>query len=91
MIRMGARLTMPRIPEGFYEIKAYTNGYVIIVEGTPPEGTSLDDPVAHNCDAMGCGVCHIVARIPVLEPTPELEWARLNPPPPLLPSWEVEK
>ena len=82
---------MLEIPEGFYAITAYTNGYVIIIEGQPPEGMSLDDPLAHNCDAMGCGVCHVVARIPVLEPMPELEWARRKPPPPSVPSWEADK
>ena len=70
-------------PDGFYEIKAYTNGYVIIVEGQPPEGSSSEDPIAHNCDEMGCGLFHVVARIPVLEPTPELRWGSLDPLPPI--------
>ena len=71
---------MKGIPDGFYAIQSYTNGHVIIVEGQLPNDLSEAD-WAHNCDEMGCGMSHIVARIPVLEPTPELEWARLSSPP----------
>ena len=80
-----------RVPDSFYEIKAYTNGYVIIVEGEIPDNAPETGPLVHNCDEMGCGIAHVVVRIPILEPTPELEWARLNPPPPLVPSWEEDK
>ena len=68
-------------PEGFYPIAAYTNGYEIVVLGLPECFPELDDddPLAHNCDAMGCGsLDHVVARIPVLQPTPELEWGRVR-------------
>lgn len=65
------------IPDGFYAIRAYTNGYVIIIEGIPPDDTPFDGPLSHNCDEMGCGVAHVVARIPILEPMPELDWARV--------------
>ena len=84
-------MTMKGLPDGFYAIQAYTNGYVIIIEGQLPEDLPEIGPLAHNCDEMGCGMSHIVARVPVLEPVPELEWARLNPPPRLVPSWEAEK
>lgn len=62
-----------RIPAGFHPIDAYTNGYVIIVIGELQHSSSL----WHNCDEMGCGsLDHVIARIPVLEPTPELHWGK---------------
>lgn len=74
---------MTGIPDGFYAIQAYTNGYVIIVEGQLPEGLPEDGPLAHNCDEMGCRMAHVVARIPILEPTPELRWGSIDPLPPI--------
>ena len=71
------------VPDDFYEIKAYTNDYVIIVEGEIPDDIPLDGPLAHNCDEMGCGMAHIVARIHVQEPTPELRWGSVDPLPPI--------
>ena len=63
------------IPKPFHKIEAYTNGYQIVVIGIPPE-LPEDDPLSHSCDAMGCGsLDHVVARIPVMEPTPELDWS----------------
>lgn len=62
-------------PDGFWKIDAETNGYQIIVWGDPPD---LDgsDPLCHNCDEMGCPSVggHIVCRIPVMYPNPELTW-----------------
>lgn len=70
-------------PRDFWEIKAFTNGYQIVVLGSPPDsedlGISEDDPLNHNCDEMGCGsIEHVLARIPVMHPTPYLWWARLG-------------
>jgi hypothetical protein len=69
---------MEDIPNGFYPIAAYTNGYEIVVIGLP-EHLPEEHPLAHNCDVMGCGsLDHVVTRIPVLQPTPELEWGRVK-------------
>ena len=63
-----------RTPKGYWKLEAYTNGYEIIFIGDPPK-VDEDSPLYHNCDAMGCGnLAHVVARLPVLEPTPELKW-----------------
>ena len=65
-----------RTPKGFWEIEAYTNGYQIVVMGYPPDNDELDAPPYHNCDEMGCGsLDHVVARIPIMSPMPELAWA----------------
>jgi hypothetical protein len=68
----------------FWKIYAITNGYQIIVLGTPPNDDDLplgeNDPLSHNCDEMGCPSVgpHIVKRIPVMHAMPELEWARIS-------------
>ena len=61
----------------FWKLDAYTNGYQIIVFGIPPEQEE-DNPLLHNCDAMGCGSVgpHLLVRIPVMQPYPELSWVR---------------
>ena len=65
-------------PQGFYPIAAYTNGYEIVVLGLP-EHLPEEHPLAHNCDTMGCGsLDHVVARVPVLQPTPELKWGTVK-------------
>lgn len=63
-------------PKGYWDIEAYTNGYEIVVVGYPPNDEDLPPgSPTHNCDQMGCGsLDHVVARIPVNTPTPELEW-----------------
>ncbi len=71
---------MNDIPDVFWKIEAYTNGYQIVVLGTPPMDQEEGDPLYHNCDAMGCsGGEHVVARIPVLAPHPELNWGDYPP------------
>ncbi len=70
-----------RTPKGFWKLDAYTNGYQIVVLGTPPYRDDYDenDPNAHNCDAMGCGsLDHVLCKIPILAPMPELSWANPN-------------
>ncbi len=72
---------MDYIPEGFWEIKAFTNGYQIVVLGSPPDVEDLDipddDPRNHSCDQMGCSSVgdHVLCRIPIMYPMPELRWA----------------
>ena len=81
------------IPEGFYQINAYSNGSIIVVLGTPDDELPDEHPLTHNCDDMGCGSVgpHVVAVIPVQEPIPQLEWGKIEPPPPYVPSWEADK
>ena len=50
-------------PAGYEPVQAYTNGKEIVVIGQPEH----DD---HNCDAMGCGQNHVIARIALAQPTP---------------------
>jgi hypothetical protein len=65
-----------RTPSGYWEIEAYTNGNQIVILGIPPEDEEMNNPPFHNCDQMGCGTFdHVVARIPVMSPTPELNWS----------------
>ena len=61
---------MDYIPAGFWKINAFTNGYQIVVLGSPPNH--------HNCDQMGCGSVgdHVLCRIPIMYPVPELRWAK---------------
>ena len=46
---------------------AYDNGKEIFICGQPklygPE-VAEDDPRQHNCDQMGCGRDHVIARFP---------------------------
>ena len=73
---------MDYIPAGFWKINAFTNGYQIVVLGSPPNPEDLDipddDPRHHNCDQMGCGSVgdHVLCRIPIMYPVPELRWAK---------------
>ncbi len=75
---------MDYTPEGFWEIKAFTNGYQIVVLGSPPDAEDLDIPEDdsrnHSCDQVGCGSVgdHVLCRIPIMYPTPELRWAADN-------------
>ena len=50
---------------------AYDTGTEIVILGRPDDEDFLDaigasdgDPRRHNCDAMGCGGCHVLYRIP---------------------------
>lgn len=81
-----------KIPDGFWKIEAYTNGYQIVVVGTPlgedELGFAYDewDEWAHDCDRMGCGTfSHVIARIPIMHrPSREL-WPKYNLPAPKQP------
>ena len=42
-----------------YEV--WTNGSDFIVLGDPPMQDD-DSEEGHNCDQMGCGACHVIAR-----------------------------
>jgi hypothetical protein len=51
-----------QVPQGAVRLDAWKYEGQLIVCGDPVE-TDVDDPLAHNCDAMGCGSCsHIVIR-----------------------------
>lgn len=39
-----------------------TDGKEVVVLGDPPDESDSDEPL-HNCDAMGCGWCHVILRI----------------------------
>jgi hypothetical protein len=63
------------LPNNYWKLDAYTNGYQIVVIGNPPQETD-EEAALHNCDQMGCGSLeHVIASIPILQPTPELFWA----------------
>lgn len=47
------------IPNGYIEIKAYTNGVFVVVPEQKGMELSGDDD-RHNCDALGCGWEHVV-------------------------------
>lgn len=65
-----------RTPKGFWKLDAYTNGYQIIILGEPPQDLPEDGPLYHNCDEMGCATFdHVLVRLPIMYPTPELNWA----------------
>lgn len=50
--------------EGFYRIEAWSDGREIVVLGSPKDEAPEDDgTMGHNCDAMGCGQDHVIARI----------------------------
>lgn len=56
-------------PEGYhrFEVLAYSNGTEVVIIGHPDEG---DEPppgedFKHNCDEMGCGLCHVLFRAPL--------------------------
>ena len=71
-------MTEDRTPDGFWKLEnVYTNGYQIVVLGVPPQDSELEGPPYHNCDEMGCGsLDHVIAKLPIMYPTPELEWAK---------------
>lgn len=66
------RLVETGVPVGYKRVEAYENGTEVIVCGTPedePEGLSEEEYArwyerAHNCDAMGCGLSHVLYRFP---------------------------
>ena len=71
----------------YWKIDAETNGYQILIWGTPADVQDENDPAYHNCDAMGCPSVggHIVAIIPLsqdynLEKTTKLypKYLKLN-------------
>ena len=81
MTSQGDDMSNDRLPDGFYKIEAYTNGYQIVILGHPPQDDELPEGApAHNCDVMGCGSVgpHVVAYVPVLAPAPELEWGKVG-------------
>ena len=53
------------IPAGYRKIEAYTNGRMIVVPEQKSWPITNDPEDGHNCDVMGCGQEHIVARIEV--------------------------
>lgn len=57
------------LPPGYWRIDAVTNGYQIVVFGTPlgvDDGIPEDSPDSHNCDVMGCGsLDHVIYKIEI--------------------------
>lgn len=55
---------MDTIPEGYYPLRAYSNGEYLVIEGIPndPKDWPEDDERRHNCDIMGCGQAHVIIR-----------------------------
>ena len=55
------------IPKGWWPLNAYSNGEEIVVMGTPTHNEELaeDAPEQHDCDEMGCGSDHVLARFRV--------------------------
>ena len=67
---------MSELPAGFWKLDAYTNGYHIVVLGDPPQEPE-EQAALHNCDHMGCSTMfHVLARIPIMYPILELDWAQ---------------
>lgn len=64
------RLVPTGIPAGFKRVEAFESDTQIIVCGEPeeePEGLTAEEysrgyETAHNCDAMGCGLSHVLYR-----------------------------
>lgn len=55
------------LPNGFTKIPSYEvfiNGDDLIILGDPPENE--DEEAGHNCDVMGCGWDHVIARCKVV-------------------------
>ena len=48
-----------------YEVWMKDDGLELIILGDPPQG---GDDYSHNCDQMGCGTCHVLARARVTHP-----------------------
>ncbi len=62
------------IPKGWNEVAAYAKGDRVIILGKPteePDDWADDDPRRHNCDEMGCGQDHVLARLQMNKP---LNW-----------------
>lgn len=53
-----------RRPKGYRPVLAWVSDTHIVVEGTPPDEPDDGDDSPHNCDVMGCGLCHVVIRLP---------------------------
>jgi hypothetical protein len=57
------RVRKDMIPKGAELVEAYMTAREIIVMGQPPEDD--DEETGHNCDAMGCGLSHVLYRMPL--------------------------
>jgi len=51
------------IPKGYRAIEAYSDGTRVVIPGVPatPED-GIPDDLRHNCDALGCGLDHVILR-----------------------------
>ncbi len=68
---------MERVPAGYTRAVRFAGGEVwthenggIVVLGSPYSTPNDDDPDAHNCDAMGCGLDHVVFKATLPKPPP---------------------
>jgi hypothetical protein len=53
------------LPHDAIRLDAFYHRGFIIVCGQPPVDVAEDSPDYHNCDAMGCGCDHVLARIQI--------------------------
>jgi hypothetical protein len=60
-----------RTPKGFREldVRVWTDGKTLVIEGEPPDEDADPRAEIHHCDVMGCGWCHVLARLPIDEAT----------------------
>lgn len=49
---------------------AYSTEREIVIVGVPPSDERLPEEEQHNCDAMGCGMEHVLYRFPKPERNP---------------------
>jgi hypothetical protein len=57
---LGNDIKSDGVPEGAVRVEAYIVRGQIVILGVPDEGDEF-----HNCDAMGCGCCHVIYRLPL--------------------------
>ena len=59
-----ARAMLEGAPQGAKHLAAYLHDGEIVVLDAPPDEDDDPECQLHNCDEMGCGWCHVAARIP---------------------------
>lgn len=56
-----------RVPEGamLLDVEVWLHAGHLILTGDPPDEEQDGALDLHHCDAMGCGLDHVLARIPI--------------------------